>query len=272
MPGYAELEIPWDSQPQEAVGVNWGNPLARDLRFAFLGSNPQYQPPIPGGANNQIITGAPVQSATRHGLGPKFASNSYYTYSCPDWLVTDSTPTTIVAIVRRDGTFQTNAGIIVKETVLQQRIGLGTQSTGVEAIIGVKSSWGVTAVETTLLGLGESAIYVSAYDGATTLSLYKNGIFQSASTRSSSLASGGTSQITVGTEGSALSARWLNGTLPVGFGFSRLLSASEIKSISDNPWQLFSPRSIWVPVSAGGGPPPSIKSPYYHQMIGDYHV
>jgi hypothetical protein len=35
--------------------------------------------------------------------------------------------------------------------------------------------------------------------------------------------------------------------------FLRDLSDSEIDSLSDNPWQIFEPRRIWVPVSVSGG-------------------
>lgn len=42
-----------------------------------------------------------------------------------------------------------------------------------------------------------------------------------------------------------------NTTCYLGAVWRRVLSSSEIAKISANPWQLFAPRRIWVPVSAG---------------------
>ena len=59
----------------------------------------------------------------------------------------------------------------------------------------------------------------------------------------------------------ALGASWLSGGPSAGLYwpgeialagvFNRDLSDQEIKSLSDNPWQLFAPRRIWVPQGAG---------------------
>lgn len=47
--------------------------------------------------------------------------------------------------------------------------------------------------------------------------------------------------------------------------FNRKLSDAEIKSLSDNPWQIFQPaaRAIWVPVGAAGGA--SNAPRYFHR-------
>lgn len=37
--------------------------------------------------------------------------------------------------------------------------------------------------------------------------------------------------------------------------YSRCLTASEVKEMYDNPWQLFAPRRIWVPQANISGVP-----------------
>lgn len=45
------------------------------------------------------------------------------------------------------------------------------------------------------------------------------------------------------------------GAVLLGLAWNRPLSDAEVRDISVNPWQLFEPRRIWVPVSAGGSGP-----------------
>lgn len=45
-------------------------------------------------------------------------------------------------------------------------------------------------------------------------------------------------------------------------------TAEHARLFYENPWQLFAPQTIWVPVSVGGPPPPSSLSQYYQHMIG----
>ncbi len=49
------------------------------------------------------------------------------------------------------------------------------------------------------------------------------------------------------------SARHGNNTVMMSAVVDRVLSPDDIRLVSGNPWQLFAPRRIWVPQSAGGG-------------------
>lgn len=49
-------------------------------------------------------------------------------------------------------------------------------------------------------------------------------------------------------------ANFLNGRVGFVALFRRAISFQEHIELRDNPWQLFEPQRIWVPVSAGGGP------------------
>ena len=58
----------------------------------------------------------------------------------------------------------------------------------------------------------------------------------------------GTSDVIIGTRSDSFTK--LNGSLYFVALFNRELSGAEAKELVDNPWQLFTPRRIWVPVSA----------------------
>ncbi len=65
----------------------------------------------------------------------------------------------------------------------------------------------------------------------------------------------GTPYITVGSNQPAFADRYINGTVFDARFYDRALSALEIRQIYREPWQLFAPRRIWVPVSAASGAP-----------------
>jgi hypothetical protein len=66
----------------------------------------------------------------------------------------------------------------------------------------------------------------------------------------------------LGDDVEAASGRRFLGSILLTLYFERQLSAPEMASLHANPWQLFAPRSIWVPVSASSTNP-TLSLPTY---------
>ena len=107
---------------------------------------------------------------------------------------------------------------------------------------------------TASINVGETAVFIGVYDGVN-VSLYKNGKLVG-----STAATGSLTYVNAADRGPVLgnyynytgTARSFVGDIYVASLWKRALSDAEIKSLSDNPWQIFAPirTPIFVGVSA----------------------
>ena len=63
-----------------------------------------------------------------------------------------------------------------------------------------------------------------------------------------------------------------NGAVYLVAVWSRVLPRKMAARLSADPWFLFSPRSIWVPVSSGGAASPVAANATYYQMIAQQRI
>ena len=232
-------------QPQGPVGIDWGNPLTRGLISAVvpgvhpldLASNrfPTTQGTL---TTNFRVPGAGAGIAGG-GITRKYDSTNFPLFGAPSvawFILAENIASGDASVVRLDGAL----------TALQVAGGVP------RSII-----WrgGLQAQEYS----GFNANAVNVFGG-----LYVDGGSENAQfanrAAATSIANGGSISTTsnplsfLGTEGNGelatnwivyLSLLWVNPR----FGLAQL------RSLSDNPWQLFRPiqRRIWVPVAGGGG-------------------
>lgn len=239
--------LPWDQQPQEAVGIDWGNPLARGLLLAVAGNGAaggrQYATPFGIGVRGAT---APAP-AVRHGVANSTIL-AVHALPLPDggnfWSSDDFYADT-------SAVWPADLGLFMRSPTRYGRI-----------VVGARNTSGMVV---------DTGFDIDAYPGDLPL----GGRFVAAATIGSDLLVRG-----FGDGGYAGSSTKLQGhsynppavgaaaprvSVPAGatsdtvtaqllvLRWGRVLSDDEIAQISANPWQLFEPRRIPVPVSAGGG-------------------
>lgn len=235
-----EYAAPWDSQPQEAVGIDWGNPLARGLVSAVCGSNTdvvtgvalaggqpgapyivainpasrQGEYNVPGG---NAISYSPNNGRPDPDLSSGFTFLNFHTLSSGGTYATSG-----ISAWRYTGLSGFSLGIRYSSANFYPRVG----SLSIEHAVSLKDNI------LHLLGV--------SHDG-TTARAWKDGI---------NVASGATA-----TPSYVFSSNYDHfhvGDTPLSLLYSRALSTAEHRALAANPWQLFAPQSIYVPVSAGG--------------------
>lgn len=230
--------VPWKVQPQTHADVDRSNPLTRGLVYLRV---PNRRPVV---GNQLTQSGAVGLTPTRDGLANTFSS-SYLQET-----VSVSLPFTlgVIAYVTSTGSSQT-------------LLSAGNTGTGFEYWqLGINSGGTIRAATrngtyfaaNTSNAVTANVPFLAAaiYESTTSRRAFLNGSLSAAETSSSSLTGNAMRVGTIArdtpidnlTGGTVLEARW-----------DRALSADELASWYRNPWQLFAPRSIWVPVSVGGG-------------------
>lgn len=240
---------PWTSQPQQAVGIDWGNPINRGLVYC---------------KNLALETGftkvgtkiVASEGWSALGFGATFGLGS--TDSVETTLTTSSTARTILVLYVKNGTGGGTAGrIFDKRTVSGQVEEMQTGGSGM--LYG--GSWTGGTGLFTWAGQPTSTPVscVVSYDKSSTSNVpivIENGVRQSVTTSSAPSGSviTNTDPYVIGNRKNDNARNW-DGTIALFAVFDRALSEQEAKSLSANPWQIFKPlpRRIFVPVSAAGG-------------------
>lgn len=246
------LRQPRTSQPQQAAGVDWGNPLTRGLVLAYDGqtlSNAALMRPMGRtGTVLRQLNAKRVRGFGANGLGASDAVNSNFNGQ--------SAPITIWTRYFRTGGGGNGVGRVF------QRAGadLMLQSSGVvdyyRTFSGGTGIWsfGTGTDRGTDANTEYTIAVVSSGVASDVPAGYVNGLPISLSTiaGTSGTPSFGTSNYFIGNE-PGLSRNW-DGLIGEFLVWHRLLSAVEIAELQRNVWQLFAPepRRIWVPSGAGG--------------------
>lgn len=256
------IRKPWDSQPQEDSSVDWGGQQAQGLLFANVGSSPVLHAnrgsilpsfvgtslgAVAGGAGYRF-TGASTQSV-RWDTGITVAGTDALTIEALVW---GSSFPSLATIVNLSDVALTN-GATAGANGAQRGI-LSFNSTDPCNIY----SWGGSndydsTVKFAANSLQHIIITKAAGTGAVQITVHRNGT-QIAQGNSSGATPSTTSgpYFYVGGRHPSGSAS-ITGIVLKSAIYSGIISAAQRQSIFANPWQLFAPRSIWVPVSAGGG-------------------
>lgn len=226
-----------NSQPQEIAGLDWNHPLAPDVQSIWTPSGVILR----DGAFVSQSPGAPV--AGLFGLGHAFnGTNQQIPMPSGSLVHTDGARVAVVRIGSASGIRHFSAGG-------GSSIGFRTNGTTLEMtrafVTTVASSpAAVVAGETAVLGC---TFTVSGVPGGIGRGLFKNGVALVASTQG--VSSPG-SNFADALMASGSSTQYGDHTLFAHFSFSRPLNEAEHADIAANPWALFEPQRIWVPVAA----------------------
>ena len=232
---------PWTQQPQEGAAVNWGHPLARGLAAASIaGGTPGDITPYTNANGYSLEAGA-------QGLyGRLTSASTQYWYSTDAARIVTTHPLTALAIVR-PATVHAGAVLTVYNSTSQYHelmVGSTGQLQLWSTAVGTSSASAASAYVA-----GEEFVVAGRVSSDTSRDVWKNGI---------RLASNTTSRAPT----AATANRWglfngtterFNGGMALRLLWGRALSDAEMGSIGVDPWQLFEPQRIWVPVSAAGG-------------------
>jgi len=238
---WVERRITRTSQPQDAVGIDWSNPITRGLAGAVG---------VGHGTRTPILIGSPEYAVTPTGRVYRWIDGANASARVPTTNFTGSEYTTLTVFTPRalGGGFKKFGGWLTDAgnggAFFNWDHGNPAYARAVELWAG-----GVTAVlkypEPTL---GRSTVWAAVVSGTTLLG-YADGNL-SGSTTLTGTPSGWTT-LSNGSAGDPTGA--VDGALAL--AFNRALSAAEIKSLSENPWQIFEPEivRIWVDDQVTGG-------------------
>lgn len=244
------IQRPRQSQPPpEAAWPDYQSPLARSWRQSSAGIW------IPGAPN--AITGKPWASGGS-GAEPRVAGTSagLGIYTSGKWVQTDLpsasfSALTWTAVICPDAA-PSSTGFNAFFQTGQTTFNWNHASTSYQGAFSLYNSGGYpTCKFTGGFTAGKTEVIGGTYDG-TTLVVYRAGVFENSQTAANGLSGVplNSLQLLGGTGGTVAWA----GSMPFFlWDTGRAYSAAEMAALHANVWQVFAPRRIWVPVSAGGG-------------------
>jgi hypothetical protein len=260
MGAYSRILLPWDSQPQEVVGVNGESPYAQNL-VTCIPLHPQW------GMRN-LVTGAAVTKTGLtgtvvgpHGLYPNFGASSYCDFDSPAAITSGTQPVTIawdqypVATSAYSTVLNWKPAGATYAFVIYQSAAVA----GYYFVVGARLSGSLnTASYETAIGAVTNARldrYVVVCTGGinglrATYKLFRNGVLQT-QTGGTALGSNLTTSARIGSlDGGTDVFEGAIGNLCI---WNEAFSDAKAAAYDSQRWQLFAPRTIWVPVSAAAG-------------------
>lgn len=252
--GLIQWKRPWDSQPQEVVGVNPAGPFGTaDVGDLWVPQSTQGL--LTGRPLTNVSTGV-ERTAGVHGIGFTTSGQTINAGGAGKGLDTGfaygkstSQITFFCLFESFDAVSAAGYGGPIGDDVVQFQYHHGSapfQNTFVvRAASGAyaKAKFSTPAANTPV-------VWVGTYDGAT-VRAYTNGVLTgTAATISGATYATSASNTKINTRGS--NYPW-NGRVYVVGAQQRAWSAEEVAYYSDRVWETLEPQPIWVPVSAGGG-------------------
>lgn len=243
-----QYAAPWDRQPQEAVGVDWDNPLTNGLIFSSsLASGGGFRDEV--GGLRPTINGTVAQGPTGDGTGAVFSGSDYLDFGASQ-IIPLGTPFTLTFYeeVTATSSYAAMLGLVAGS---RQFLWIRGTSSYV-CVLGVAD--GTTVVKFASMPaqfVGERIRFVltgDAIDSNSGLRLWANGVEQTPAAGSFGTTSASSNK--VGWDGAD---EKFQGRISDLHMLARRWSAEEVEAFFDAPQQLFTPQPIWVPVSAGGG-------------------
>lgn len=230
--------IPWVTQPQGAANVDWGNPLTRGLRdLSSLGGSQRRNV----ARNNFLSSNGTVNSDPR---GPIITTDAT-AYSVPGGYA--ALPITVViGFVRLGAPTAGNHALWISKDDITGNGGLYFRYEDAGTLAVLKSQTAAVGSGVFTVKPGGSLLAVTVDSG--NFALYGDGALVASGAHAQTFTS-----VTpvIGSESSNAAEDHPNGIFYFHAVWGRVLSANEIKRISDNPWQLYAPRKrqIYASVS-----------------------
>lgn len=225
-------------QPQQAFSIDQSNPLTTGLIAVFIGS--QAYDPVSGkpfvntSANNRTIGPMGYGVDGRIGQAKVYPGGRSISTGSMFVVVSTTDPTTeqIVAEIGPDGSFT--------DGVRGLRFVNGKFSAYVRNFFEVSTA--------NTFGINKPIPVGVTYAGSST-SIYVNGRLEATGTAANTTSNADTFNLGGITNQTSYNVR---GSIPVACAWSRVLSAAEMASLAENPWQLFKApaRRLWVASAA----------------------
>lgn len=254
-----QLRKPWDSQPQEGTGVDWGNPLTQGLIYAVNfaeGLNPTN-----AARNNRgVATISGTVSRSPGSLGnAAVGSNGLISLTDPlDILRINTGPVTHIAICQISAVDSNYGGVFaVSDASGNTTFSVQRDASGPNLLL-TRGNSQITASSPITVSdiIASSGWALASADSANGSAIEINTLNKAGSTTLSgspgTQAGAGVRCVFFG-ERAASTSFGSDGKYYAHFAWNRFLSLAERLEVLANPWQLFAPRSIWVPVSTAGG-------------------
>lgn len=243
-----EIVAPWDQQPQEAVDIDWGNPLSDALAAVFSNN---------AGAPRELISGWEPPSGvqwtsepTKDGLGLYPAT----TYSGAVGVFLRGGPISVLVVSKPPASEST------WRPFFTQRASAGGGQWGFFANSGptyavVPGSLTLTSFTNVALTASgaitpDATVFAGVISSTTAGTLYVNGRPLTTTVSGSGYPTIANTLFNIGHHASLPAIT--NVPMPLILLWNRALTDVEIASISANPWQLFVRRE-WVPMAAASG-------------------
>ncbi len=262
MADFIDVELPWDSQPQEAAEPDWSQAVTRDLVLlinpgaGFVDSVRQRAVTRNGISISAGQAGLAFDAASNASAGAQFAGSRM---STSDGAGTGDFSVLVignpVASATREMLFSITNGptefyFAVNSTIgLTASSGLVSPQTNAGGAVGVSQTGGADGAMHAWLYVREAVAQDFGY-------LYRDGVLVGSGPLGSPNASMWSAASTDNVGGWS-GANWgVSQSVLLVAGWNRVVSASEAADLTRsaiNAWQLFAPEAIPVPVPAGGG-------------------
>lgn len=236
------------SQPQSLTGVDWGNPITRDLEAIETPAAPDGR----GSGSLIAISGGLARQSTRAGQSYKGSGASSALYRSIGLTVNPSAGQTILALVV--GTTATDSRIFSVASPSSMILAIGSGQTTASKVRYFYRTPGsdIGTGETTAVAFeaGIPHVAIMRYEPGF-LSIFVDGKLDATQSATASGTSASSLQVAVGAVVRAGSASlFSSSSLVLGVYWNRALSNAEIASVSANPWQLFAPQSQVISLAA----------------------
>ena len=241
MTQYRESLVPWDTQPHGEAGLNpeW---VAKGLISAsYFDKLVTKTAGAVGLGGRSVATGTDASSA-----GVSSVANTFF---CVANLTGTASDGIALGRIRFNGSTNFGAALRFNASTLELNYAGGNSQWSGGVVFG-----GVVTGRVSYAGS------VVASTGHSSVALYRNGAKLGAPNTGSSVDGRAIVQfdklINLGqnnASGATAQTDAIQGAIEVGAVFGSALSAEDIRSLHLNPWQLFAPRSIRIPISTGTG-------------------
>lgn len=263
------FSTPWTTQPPISVALNRSHRMARSLRHLWT---------FREGAGDQLVDFATLRQTDAitnpswvvgpvgRGLDFDDTGSSYVT--CPDSTLPANSDFTVVAIVATTGT---DACDVISNNQSQTgRISLSpvrNSSAQLPSVFFSGSSGTMILDGSTAINDGQVHALACSRAG-NTFSLAVDGVVEAQATNSSSIDQN-TTYIGRRISGGS-NERSLNGQLYLLAIYNRAFTSAEHRQFAANPWAMFQPRRLVLPVDSGGAT--SVAPWFFHHMINNRRI
>jgi hypothetical protein len=246
-------KIPWTRQPPPGVQIDKGNPLSRGLVGVFNAGTEVTQNQAGNYGSNKTLGAGPTGRGALYDTTNVNRRHSFLSTDIPDGALSNADGLSVVVVANVASVSGTNQSLlgIMNNTDTTAR-GWYIHSDYNSDNIGF-TVFGVAATDSGIsTPIGSDFTTVFTWDGSNTTYRVQEGGTITTASGSVSTGTGGIDGYHIGcfqkntTEG-PFAPMEAGGVIYATLIYNRVLSSSEKQSISENPWQIFQPRTQIIP-------------------------